>query len=247
MTISDRGDGFGAQYQHIIFGLIYAEMNGKTYIHKPISSMEHNYDNSPDFIDEIEEFIGIRRHYVSLSPSIEGIEVIGFWTLYPFITENAERFNHCLTHSNNIIDKIRQIFWENKSNPFSNVETKTKTETNVAVHIRRPNPHDNRIEGADTPDEYYLRQIDKVRRTGVVFHIYSQNNLDQSKYVGEDIVFHIDENIRDTFLGLVSADILIMSNSALSYCAALLNIGTVYSMKPSSCFNPLRDNWIVVS
>ena len=32
-------------------------MNGKTYIHKPIWSMEHNYENSQDCIDEIEDIM----------------------------------------------------------------------------------------------------------------------------------------------------------------------------------------------
>jgi hypothetical protein len=56
ITINDRADGFGAQYQHIIFGILYADIHNNTYIHKPITQMSHNYENNPNFINEIEEF-----------------------------------------------------------------------------------------------------------------------------------------------------------------------------------------------
>jgi hypothetical protein len=35
----------------------------------------------------------------------------------------------------------------------------TKKEIDVAVHVRRPNSMDNRIEGADVPNEYFLNVI----------------------------------------------------------------------------------------
>ena len=66
ITITERDDGFGAQYQHIIFGIIYAELNNKTYIHKPITQIAHNYDNNPNFINEIEDLINIKNHYKKL-------------------------------------------------------------------------------------------------------------------------------------------------------------------------------------
>jgi hypothetical protein len=62
ITITDRQDGFGAQYQHIIFGMMYAELNHKTYIHKPITQMAHNYNGNPNFVDEIEDFLNIKNH-----------------------------------------------------------------------------------------------------------------------------------------------------------------------------------------
>jgi hypothetical protein len=250
ITIDDRCDGFGGQYQHIIFGIIYAEMNNKIYIHKPITKMAHNYENNPNFINEIEEFINIRNHYKTTN-EISTIQTIDFKILYDFITCDTNlqpsnvQFNHCLNKTN-AIENIKQIFWENKTNPYTSDNI-----INIAVHIRRPNSEDDRIEGTDTPDEYFLNTINYIRNDETIqeqkiFHIFSQNTLDITKYNAEDIILHIDEDIKTTFLSLVSADILITSRSALSYCAALLSNGKVYS-QPSILFfkyNPNKNSWI---
>ena len=253
ITITDRDDGFGAQFQHIIFGIIYAEMNNKTYIHKPITRLAHNYENNPNFIYEIEEFINIKNHYKTTiqEPNVQSID---FWTLYNFITadDNLQpstiKFNHCLQQTN-ALEKIKTIFWENKTNPYQTQDTTI----NVAVHVRRPNDQDDRIEGADTPDEYYLNVINQIRDKNVrhpqekklLFHIYSQNTIDRTKYDREDIILHIDEDIKTTFTSLVGADILVASKSALSYCAGLLTNGKVYFMPFTSTLNPSKDSWIL--
>lgn len=254
ITITDRDDGFGAQFQHIIFGIIYAEMNNKTYIHKPISKMAHNYENNPNFIDEIEEFVNIKNHYKTTiqEPHVQAID---FWTLYNFVTadENLQpstsRFNYCLNKTNTL-EKIKTIFWENKTNPYHN----TNNTINIAVHIRRPNDQDDRIEGADTPDEYYLNLMNNLRneyesqthqQKKLLFHIFSQNTLDITKYISDDIMLHIDEDIKSTFISLVAADILVASKSALSYCAGLLTNGKVYFMPFTSTLNPSKDSWII--
>jgi hypothetical protein len=255
ITITDRDDGFGAQFQHIIFGIIYAEMNNKTYIHKPISKMAHNYENNPNFITEMEEFINIKKHYKTTTET-PNVPAVDFWTLYNFITadENlhpsTKRFNDCL-NSTTALEKIKKIFWENKTNPyFDDDQTQNKyiNTINVALHIRRPNNQDDRIEGADTPDEYYLNLIDKIRKEHelqTIFHIFSQNTIDRTKYTAEDIILHIDEDIKTTFTSLVAADILIASKSALSYCAGLLTNGKVYFLPFISGLNPSKDSWII--
>jgi hypothetical protein len=258
ITITDRDDGFGAQFQHIIFGIIYAEMNNKTYIHKPITKMAHNYENNPNFISEIEEFINIKNHYKTINNTVD-VQVVDFWTLYNFMTadENLQpsrqRFNNCLNKTN-AIEKIKTIFWENKTNPYHNTtteETTQKNTINVAVHIRRPNNQDDRIEGADTPDEYYLNVMNQIQKEyqgeeiNPIFHIFSQNTLDRTKYTSEDIILHIDEDIKSTFISLVAADILVGSKSALSYCAGLLTNGKVYFLPFTSTLNPLKNSWII--
>jgi len=255
ITITDRDDGFGAQFQHIIFGIIYAEMNNKTYIHKPITKMAHNYENNPNFIDEIEEFINIKNHYKTTVQEPH-VHTIDFWTLYNFITADdnlqpsTSRFNDCLNKTN-ALEKIKTIFWENKTNPYQTPDTTI----NVAVHIRRPNDQDDRIEGADTPDEYYLNIMNEIRNEykrekpqeiKPIFHIFSQNTIDSTKYnTAEDITLHIDEDIKSTFTSLVAADILVASKSALSYCAGLLTNGKVYFMPFTSTLNPSKDSWII--
>lgn len=256
ITITDRHDGFGAKFQHIIFGIIYAEMNNKTYIHRPISKMAHNYDNNPNFINEMEELINIKNHYKTTIQEAN-VKLVDFWTLYNFITADEKlqpstiKFNHCLQQSN-ALEKIKTIFWENKTNPYKTQDTTI----NVAVHIRRPNNQDDRLEGADTPDEYYLNLINQIRdkhirhpqEKTIIFHIFSQNTIDRTKYDADDIILHIDEDIKSTFISLIAADILVTSKSALSYCAGLLTNGKVYFLPfTTSTLNPAKKDWVITA
>jgi hypothetical protein len=238
ITITDRDDGFGAQLQHILFGLLYAEAHGLTYIHKPISAMAHNYSGDPDFIDKIEDFLGLRDNYLSVG-QVEHYDIIPFWTLYNFVCADFNR----LFLSNIAIDAYKKVFWKNKSRDVYKGDKKI-----VAVHIRRPNCQDDRIEGANTPDLYYLERIEAIRQEysgNVEFHIYSQGSMEMfQSFCHKDIIFHLDMDLFSTFLGLVSADILVISKSALSYSAAMLTDGVVYFIGLGE-LNPRCDRWIL--
>jgi len=239
ITITDRDDGFGAQLQHILFGILYAEANGLTYIHKPISAMEHNYTGDSEFINKIEDFLGLRDHYLSVG-QVDHYEVVSFWPLYDFVCAD---FNRLFLESH-AIESYKKIFWKNKPQVFIKKDKKI-----VAVHIRRPNKCDNRIEGADTPDSYYLEKMAKIREEysdNVEFHIYSQGPIEmfQAFCHTDYCVLHLDEDLCLTFLGLVSADILVTSKSALSYSAAMLSDGVVHFIGLGP-LNPGCNRWIL--
>jgi allantoicase len=101
--------------------------------------------------------------------------------------------------------------------------------------------------GTDTPDHYYLNVMNNIREKyahkDVCFHIYSQGDISKFEcYKGTDVILHIDENLFDTFIGLVGAEVLVMSASSFSYSAALLSDGEIYYLpfwhRPSK-------NWII--
>ena len=120
---------------------------------------------------------------------------------------------------------------------------------NIAVHIRRPNVQDDRINGTDTNDAYYLYIINYIRtkysNKELIFHIYSQGELSKFEcYKNKDTELHINEELTSTFLGLVGAEILITSRSSFSYSAALLSDGEVYYLP---FWHRPRQNWIVVN
>jgi hypothetical protein len=239
ITTSGRDDGFGAQLQHILFGIMYAKMHNATFVYRPIRSIEHNYDNNPRFLEEIEEFLNIRVNYLTVYDKPDTPEIY-FWNLYNFIAKN---FEECLP----TLSYYKSIFWKNKKKPF------TSDKIHIAIHVRRPNQHDNRIDGADTPDEYFLGKIKQIREKypgPKEFHVYSQGSHDAFiKYESEDVKLHLNEDIRDSFLGLVSADILVTSNSSFSYSAAILTDGIVYCIKRTKeipineDLGPLAEKW----
>ncbi len=225
----NRSDGFGAQYQNFIYAILYIENNHFIYCHNPIKQIEHNYDNKKDFIEEIEELMNLKLNYMSIPNT----------PVYYFRTEIYKSVENQLDDylQSNSMKNIKNIFWKNKDkNHFKNEKM------NIAVHVRRHNSHDSRIEGTNTPDKYYLNIINKIREKNVLFHIYSQGHLENFKaYENDDVVFHINENIVDTFIGLVAADALIMSMSSFSYVAALLSDGVIYYQP---FWHPPAKHWI---
>jgi hypothetical protein len=235
-----RNDGFGAQFQTIIYAIIYAELNNKEFKYTPFQLMDHNYGNDTDFIKKKEELINVRDFFpINDDPTIQGIisprKYIDFFEHHLFECARSRALKY-----------IRQIFRSNKNRShYFNDEN-----LNIAIHIRRPNPHDVRIEGTDTPDDIYVKMIETFRSTyrsnAPLFHIYSQGNLEefQTKFAGKDIIFHINESIEDTFTSMVLADILMTSRSSFSYTAALLSEGLIYYMP---FWHPPLSTWINIA
>ena len=244
ITIIERNDGFGAQFQTIIYAILIAENSGNEYIHIPIKSMHHNYDNDPHFLTKIEEIMNVYKNYKCID-TVENKENVQILGMYEAINKFEANINFYL--ESNSLKTLKDFFWKNKSRDFF----KNK-KFNVAVHIRRPNIHDVRIEGANETLEYYFDIINNIRNKyantdkDVLFHIYSQNELsDYANIVDNtvaDIQFHLNESISDTFIGMVAAEALVTSASSFSYTAALLSDGEIYYKPFWHC---PKKNWIV--
>lgn len=225
ITSSSRTDGFGAQYQQILAVILYAEHKNMKYAHRQFSQVEHNYNNDDSFLENIEKLINLRDNYQDYSkiPS-EDITEIGAPEIYHDFDRRIDEYLESES-----IQNIRRIFWSNKDRDvFKN------TFLNVAVHVRRPNSHDNRLEGADTPDSYYLNAINHIRNnySNVRFHIYSQGDeKDFEVYKADDTELHLNTELSETFTQMVGADVLVMSRSSLSYAAAMLSTGIVYYLE----------------
>ena len=133
--------------------------------------------------------------------------------------------------------KIKNLFHENKTKPSNKV---------ASIHIRRPNINDIGDYGY-YGDDYYLRVIDDIRKKYndiEKIKIYSQGELENfSKFVGDDIEFHLNEPIEDTFSDLVFSDILVTSKSSFSYCAGLLCDGIVYYLP---FWHKPKNSWLII-
>lgn len=213
-----QSDGFGSQFQGIIAAAIYAELDRKQFVYTPFQTMEHNYDNDPAFLAKKEAFINFLGNFELNKGDVpQNVSYKQILDNYP------EHSAHSAT-----LAKIKRIFRANKdTNHFKN------DRFNVAIHLRRPNQHDNRLAGADTPDQLFLDIISALRTVyhykNPLFHIYSQGDVTKfAAFHADDIILHLDEPLEDTFLGLVFADSLVTSASSFSYAAALLSDGKIY-------------------
>jgi hypothetical protein len=218
-----RADGFGAQFQSIIHTVIYAELNDKKFVYTPFRGMEHNYENEPDFLEKKERFINF----------IGNFEVNNVFSIQPRLTNEMNKFfedNLSRGANSCSLKRIKEVFRLNKDykNFFKNENL------NIAVHVRRPNPHDTRPEGCDIPDKVYLKIIDYLRDIYAwrrpLFHIYSQGDYKtfEGCFNASDMVCHINGSVEETFSSMVFADVLVTSASSLSYVAGMLSDGVVY-------------------
>ena len=218
------GDGFGAQYQQLIISYVVCSIGNKKFVYTPRNKMEHNYDNDPNYINKIENLMNIKNNIENNNDN-QAINV-NIRQCMNWFEKNID--TACNSH---YFQLMKGYFWKNKErNIFKN------DKINVAVHVRRPNQCDNRIQGTNTPDSYYLNIMkiirEKYKDKNLLFHIYSQGDpANFKKYESEDVQFHINEDICKTFIGMVAADILVTSASSFSYIAALLSDGEVYYKK----------------
>jgi hypothetical protein len=231
-TSSQRTDGFGAIFQNIIFDILWAEYNGYNYSFTPNKSFAHNYQKNQDFSSNLNKFMNLQDNF----PTVQGSSIIPSTSTYNFIQDNIDSM-----FSSKTAEKIRSSFFSDK------ISSNDLTHLNVAVHIRRSNNEDTRLEGACTPDSYYLKIMNKVRNNynnrKIIFHIYSQGSSENFvSFESEDTKIHLNESIEQTFLALAQADVLITSASSFSYSAALLSRGIIYYKK---FWHPPLSSWIV--
>lgn len=227
-------DGFGSQYQRIILTYIYCKLHNLQFVYRPFTAIEHNYNNYSGFIEQLETFINLKNNIPNINNN--HINNINYSDIRNYCENNID-----IMSNSEHLEFIKKCFWKNKCrNVFNN------NKINVAIHVRRPNIHDNRITGTDTPNSYYLNIITAIRNkyqnNNLQFHIYSQGNFENFKTFQENgAELHLDEDVCKTFVELVAANILITSASSFSYCAALLSDGEIYYKK--FWHNP-RSHWI---
>ena len=235
-----RNDGFGAQLQTIIWTYIYCKMKNQKFFYSPIEDIAHNYDNDPNFINSIEDLINLKDNIDlasnELKEIVKKIEGKLVRQIYKYIEKNINSKDYM-----NYLNDFKKIFFLNKQ------KNNNENIINVAIHIRRPNPHDNRILGTNTPDKYYLKIIkhikNKYAEKNLKIHIYSQGDISNFQiYQDDNVLLHINEDMIDTFMGMVNSDILVTSASSFSYIAAFLNEGEIYYKK---FWHPPMEKWIV--
>jgi hypothetical protein len=237
-TTEKSYDGFGAQYQRIIQTYIYCKIHNLNFVYDKFDKVEHNYENDIEYINKLENLINLKMNIPNLDKNTNHERLVNN-TVSQYFEKNID-----VCCENEHLELLKKYFWENKSKNYFN-----NNKFNVAVQIRRENPHDRGQAGdrATTPNQYYLNIMNSIREKykdkKIVFHIYSQGKTKDFMVLGgPDVYYHLNENIIETFIGMVSAKVLVLSPSSFSYIAGLLSDGEVYYKK--FWHNP-RKNWII--
>ena len=220
-------DGFGAQYQRVIQTYIFCKMHGYPFFYSPLDSVEHNYSNDITFTRQLEDLMNLENHIPNWDRTMN-VEQLDYGSIVmPFFEGNIDK---CCNSEH--MHFIKDCYWQNKTKNYFN-----NNKINVAIHIRRENLCDNGHAGAraTTPNSYYLNIMNTIREKykhsgkEALFHIYSQGPIGQFVDLnGADVKFYLNYDVVETFKGLVSAEILVISPSSLSYVAALISDGEVH-------------------
>lgn len=250
-----KQEGFGEQYKIIIFYMIYSELINIQFVYSPFKEVAHNYDNDPEFINKLENIIGLKNTLLNYDENTHEIQNHFVADVHHYLHNNMESFEKSKS-----LQIIKECFYKNKTNPYLNVNfnEKMSNDVHIAIHIRRSNPHDNGnyYGGLNIPDDIYIQIINTINNfndltsKNKIFHIFSQGSITDfeiySKFSlehGINIKFHLNESLESTFINMVYADILVVSASALSYVAGILSNNTIYYI--NHC-NPPLPSWNII-
>ena len=235
ITNPKRDDGFGAQYQNVLFTALYSELTNNQFVYTPFEKMEHNYDEDPSFLDNKEAFINLKESKYKHNNE-KNINTIDNSEIYNLVESNIDA---CLETDTLKYFRKRLTSY----NPYS------KDILNIAVHIRIFNSHDSREYSKSDPSkcEKAIKEIVKtVNSTNYKIHIYSQGEeRNFHRFKTPNTIFHLNKSIEDTFSGFLHSDILLIASSSLSYTAGLLadsNTNVYYFPFWHKC----PENWIPI-
>ncbi len=177
ITNPPRSDGFGAQFQTIIYAAIYAELTNNEFRYTPFISMEHNYENDEEFLSQKEDLIRFIGNFpINNDPRIQA--KVKPRNLIRFFESNIEKCVNSRT-----LKKIKAIFRENKKR----TDYYFDGGFHIAVHIRRVNVHDIEDRGQAITDQDYLKIINSLREKYAgkqpFFHLFSQERLRDFKKI----------------------------------------------------------------
>ncbi len=253
ITTVGKNDGAGAQIQAVFSTMLFAQMQGFTYVHTPFTAIEHA-DNPLHWASQWETFMGLgygEMPVEALPPETKRVQLASIGRLLGR-AGTLYLVPHCHPYADAFPDQyilLKERFSQKYHHVPKNVpHFNDPTRCNVAIHIRRgdvtPKTHPLRY----TADSYNLTVLEKIqtvlRGLGIdpLIHVYSQGAVENfSEYARREMCLHINESAFATFHAMVTADILVMSKSSFSYSAALLSTGIVFYQK--FWHTPLRE-WI---
>lgn len=221
----DLKDGAGAQIQRILSIFILSKYFKIPYLHSPLVECQHI---DADTVKRFNELIHLPSRYTKNL------------TITSYI-----HFNKLLLsiHINTLI-KITAAHLYIDANPhilninipefhFPWIQETLSKSIRIAIHIRRGDvsPSSNKERYIDL--SYYLDCIDTLSNifSGInhTIEIYSESSIEEELLLAKNrlesipnLIYHLDEDVIDTFKSLVNADILFAGFSSFSYSAHML-------------------------
>ena len=227
-------DGFGSQFQNIIAAIIYASLNNLEYVHRPLTEMEHNYDNDEDYIPTLNDSMNIDSKF----RRIEQVDMNNRHKETNFKKYFDQNIDKCL--NSDALKEFKKNYMDNKLEKYVFLPV---DKFNISIHIRSLNSHDSKSCYANRFKKFGVKEQNELALTlmktltkkyndkDIMFHIFSQGSITEFEILTknfDNLTFHLDEQVELTFHLMVLSDVLVITKSSMSYTAALLTEGEVY-------------------
>jgi len=245
ITFKSIHDGVGAQVQDIFSILVFAKHYNLTYIYAPFKKIDHNMGNDSKWVFKWNQFFSLNKlgsaqtklsflrklltkKVVLSEQEIENFDINKYPENVIFICLNCHAFTEKKASFGDfvpIINEFRKCYGVSKY--LKDAPSFSKSEINVAVHIRRGDAlkFPERI----LPNSYFVKILDKeIKKLGqkkykvFIFSEGSEDDFDEFKKF-KNLVFKLDASPFSSFNYLVKSDILIISKSSFSFVAGILN------------------------
>jgi hypothetical protein len=249
MLYGDGGDGFGTQFHFTLSVQAYCTAHNLTYVHRDWRRVGHaDNQDQEKWTKSLETFSGA---------AYEEMRFDDFTGLYTSIVRHKLEVNsdpdRYFSQKFRAVARHKYLLGEPKVNSRSFAATSQSFR--VAVHVRRGDiDGDEEQKGRYTSNaatlhmlalvEHEVRDRPKAKEGGVTFHIYSEGQKDKFDdlvaYDPQRVFMHLNEDLKETFHDMVSADALVMAKSSFSYSAALISAGHVFYQ---SFWHPKLEVW----
>jgi len=193
ITNTYRNDGFGAQYQNIIYCYAFAEMRGCPFYYTPLTVMEHNYLNEDNFLEKKELLMGFKTNLPLYNS--EKTRQISRESIFKFVQENFDKFEY-----SNALKNVKKFFYEGKCRE----DYIDESFFNVAIHIRRSLKDDTRdVVDCDDWVNKIINILTKMEFSRPLkIHIISVGEIESFKKIfgTADIEYHLDTQLNKIFV-----------------------------------------------
>ena len=245
MTIEGKTDGFGSQLQACLSLIAYCKYKGYEYIHTPMYKMHHNEENMEEFPSYMNNFINLEQKYRST-------EQLSNYELSILHKTKEGSFVHGSFHpeyfyNDEVLSEIREIYYS-QPKPYLEYYDLEANMNNIALHIRRGDVCAEKYPSRYVCNSKYIEILNKIDLEYSIIHIFSEGDPEDfteisNSFPNNTIIFHLNENVQSTFHALVMADVLVISKSSFSYCAALFNKNVVVANLITSWWHKPLKQW----
>eukprot|EP01083_Nonionella_stella_P141033 433791_1 len=245
-----REDGLGAQITGVMWCIAFKLAHPATYqyYYFPFHTSNHMYfDNTTRDLTQLERFTNIGSQERNILNKSEPC-ICCHWNIVYDKKYRSWRKNRSHTFNATVRAYLRSSYLQNKKD----LTVFAPNTFNIAVHIRKGDATDRQIK-----HEYFIFIMEYIETSMndtdqiKVFHIYSEYNFDKQRFEATlnrselhmNVKFHLEMDLNLTYHGLVTADVLVTSNSKLSWSAAILS-QSKYIFNHHYKRNPSLDDWI---